>query len=348
MQRHMIFTMVWLLTSCFGSKQGEISRREPGKSQTDQPAKVPEPQEADLENEGSELEFSGEDYFEGQVVAAFNQCKRCHAGPKIPVERDRGPTTIFNYQAMLTLLDQNTLLPMLRGEINERPHPSNDPCLAGLNSSPCKEVAFWWDIEYGEIAEKENQRPAGSQGNIVDISRDGVITGWAINPSSINDTVDVNLYINNALVQTIPANQDIFDNDNPGAHGFQMTLANTYRNGQSFNLSARVVIDGDELELAGSPQDFAALPKQAAGRTYFDTNVEPLVVANCGCHGRALSYDYSWDRLANPLTTQGGGATDNRFYDKAAGQVQHAGGNACSGNQTCDQIVAWWQIEFGG
>lgn len=291
--------------------------------------------------------ISGEEFFKIAVVPAFNQCKRCHAGPEIPVETSRGPITIFEHRSMLTMLDANTLLPMLRNQNPERPHPNNDPCLAGLNSSPCKEVAEWWDVEFKDQAEKASDRPLTTIGEIRFVSPDGQVEGWAVDPKNLGSTVSVNIYIGETLLQSVEANEDIYDNDNDGPHGFSLSLGEAYKNGQNFQLKAKSLISGQEMELASSPYDFAALPKTVQGRTYFDDNLDNLIKANCGCHGNSLSYDYSWIRLATPLSTNNGSATNNRFYDKASGQVQHQGGNSCNGNATCDGIAAWWQQEFG-
>ena len=293
-------------------------------------------------------QITGEEFFQSRVVEAFNPCERCHAGPEIPVERDRGPTTLFEYEPMKAMLNSNTLIPMLRNRISERPHPNNDPCLADLNSSPCREVVEWWEIEFGDDPSKEKDRPLTSLGAVVSISADGIVSGWAINPRDKSETVTVKFSIGDVDLNPLEANQDIFDNSNDGAHGFQFQLDQIYRDGQSFQLVAMITLDGQDHELSGSPFDFAALEKNPAGRTFFDDTVRPLLSANCGCHGNSLTYDYSWIRLANPLVTNNGSSTNNVLHRKASGQIQHSGGNSCNNNAACDRISEWWSIEFGG
>ncbi len=290
---------------------------------------------------------SGQDYFEGQVIPKFNQCKRCHVSNETPIEAERGPLTIFDYAAMKALLEQNTLLPMVRAQLPERQHPMSDPCLAGLNSSPCREIAKWWNIEFGDDPSKENDRPLPLTGTILDVSPDGIVTGWAINPRDQKAIITVNFYVNGALLGNVPANLDTFDNENPGGHGFLIPLEAPFKNGQRMDLTITAVINNDEEPLRGSPFSFAALSKVAAGNTYFDETLKNQIIANCGCHGSSFSYDFAWVKLANPLATENGTATNNLLFQKASGQTQHAGGNSCQGNPTCQGISEWWNLEFG-
>ena len=291
---------------------------------------------------------AGEYFFVNDVLPNLSLCKRCHAPQEIPIENEekRGPTTIFKYEEALTLLDQSQLLQTLRNRNPERPHPNRDPCLAGLNSSPCREIAEWWDIEFGQNPDKINERPLSSFGEVRLITLDGVAEGWVVNPSDLSETISVELYIDNNLIGTAQADHDIFDNNTEGSHGFRVVLNDSFRNGARFQLKVRIRLDNNLIDLAGSPYVFAALPKKEGGDLYFEDNLRNILIANCGCHGNSLDYEYSWARLAQPLRTNNGSSVNNRFFLKASGRVQHSGGNSCDGNTVCDEISLWWQREF--
>lgn len=311
-------------------------------------------QDQHVGGDGLENELiDGPTYFTENVAKAFQICQRCHAPDDYPVERDRGPMSIYEYQPMLSMLEQNTLLPMIRGTLAGRTHPNRDPCLSGINSSPCKEVAEWWDIEFGNDPEKAGDRPLSSIGAITEVTADGFIKGWAINAKDLNQQVNVQIAINdenfNNPIQ-IPANQDSFDNGNPGAHGFEMKLPATWLNGQRHLLAARIALESEFLTIEEAPESFIALDKPAAGsviQQYFTANVLPTMMTDCGCHGNGLNYDFLWLRLITPFPAEGGNASNNRLRLKASGGLGHSGGDLCGGTNVCQIIEDWWDVEFG-
>lgn len=330
-----------IISSCeqeASQKNARVSSSQEANNSSDQSKAPSEPSESN--------KISGQEFFLQTVVPVFNLCQRCHAAETIPVERDRGPISIFEYEPMLKMLNENKLLPMIRGTLEGRAHPVNDPCLAGLNSSPCKEVVRWWDHEFGDDPSKASERPLIDYGQIVSISSSGLVTGWALNPRALTETVTVRLMVEGNLIAQVEANLDTFDADAPGPHGFEYSLPPNLKDGQRRQLIAQIIID-ETLDLEGSPYSFASVPQNPLGKEFFDQNVNRLILANCGCHGNSLDYEFAWEKLVNPIPTEGGSATNNRLYLKAAGQTNHAGGNACSNNGTCDAITQWWQQEFG-
>jgi len=277
---------------------------------------VPDHSNNDLDADSSignpeETTLDGTSFFENKVIKAFQNCQRCHAPDDHPVERDRGPMTIYQYKPMLNMLSENTLLPMLRGTLENRPHPNRDPCISGINSSPCQEIANWWDIEFGDIASKQSERPLSTAGAITEVTADGYIIGWAINPQNLTTQVSIEIAINDPNFNeplTNVANQDLFDNGNPGSHGFRFLLPSKWLDGQRYQLTARIALDLEYIPITEAPLSFIALPKPAANsvlRQYFNSNVLPTMMTDCGCHGNGLTYDFLWQRLLEPFPSEG-------------------------------------------
>jgi hypothetical protein len=322
-------------------------------AQTDESPNSGDQTDKTRQESGEESQVSGKRFFEDEVVDAFNICQRCHAPADVPVERDRGPMTIFEYEPMLAMLDANTLLPMIRSQLPNRDHPLNDPCLAGLNSSPCLEVAEWWVIEFGDDEAKQQDRPLLNSGEIVTVSADGMVTGWALDPRDLTRQVQVELAIDDpdfANPITVEANLDLPDNQSEGSHGFQLQLPPAFLDGQPHQLAARILL-GDKTEgLTQGAGRFLALPKPEAGsqqRDFFTNTVNPVFMTDCGCHGNSFTYDFLWPRMLDPFPVDGGSATNNRVYEKASGGLGHSGGNLCNNSQACNVIEQWWQLEFG-
>jgi len=79
-----------------------------------------------------------------------------------------------------------------------------------------------------------------------------------------------------------------------------------------------------------------AMPSETSQKTYFESNVQPILVAKCahsGCHGNgnptgnAIAFDvYSYDSLAARFDLLEPGRPYPRFLTKAAGIDQHGGG----------------------
>ena len=360
-----IIVVSCILIALFGCTQnpGSSDRQPSGQKQGPSSAQPSEPQSSDqTSKENSQVEtkpdeteatISGRSYFETEVLAAFNLCERCHAPENVPVERDRGPLTIFSYDAMRQMLDENLLLPMIRGDLAARPHPINDPCLNGLNSSPCKQIAAWWDLEFADIPEKLAERPIGEIGAITSIERYGLIRGWAINPTAQNQMAQVTISLirsnGERFSTTVDANLEAFDNDTPGPHAFSLQAPPAWLDGERHQIEASVTAIAEDLSVETNAEGFVGLPKPAAGsaqRTYFQDNLQNIILTNCGCHGNSFTYDYLWDRLLNPFPIDGGSASNNLLRSKAAGN-SHAGGNLCANSNVCGLIEAWWTEEFG-
>ena len=336
--------------SCTGQKTSDLSpsyqneprkvksNSEPGQSSSIEPVI---PTREDYQPEDNTTSLTGDEYFQKHVLPEFKFCVRCH-------QDEPGP--IFSYTTNLERLRNNTLISVLIDD-NGGLHQANSQCINGLNSSPCKEIEVWWEIEFSNDPTMENTRPLRKESEITAISRYGVVTGWAINPRNLRETITLSFYVNGDSETGIKigesqANLDKYDNENQGNHGFSFTIPKEYANGSRNSLFITGTSQSSQPINVGS-RTFIAHDKSPPGSTAFekfDVEIKPLL-RGCGCHNiSSISYETQWPKLLLPPPIEGGSATNNLLYNKASGS-DHPGGNQCAGNDLCQLLQDWWQLE---
>ena len=291
----------------------------------------------------------GEAVFTDTVLPAFqaNNCNLCHADPRQdpPVQ---GPLSIFNYQAMLTLMDTNTLFDKVQNILT---HGGGDQC-QGIENSPCVELLTWWDAEFGSDPAKAADRPIKLLGEVRKVSDTGTITGWGYDPDLPAEAIAINVYFDGdnstgTLIVDGTANLAGFDNNLDGNHAFQLSIPEASVDNLPHSVSVYGIIGGEEVELKGSPYNFTAFAKNPDGEAYYNATVSGVLGACPACH--TFNYDTHWASLLTPSPANGGTADNNALFNKMSGAVQHAGGVFCGGGNgnPCTQLREWWTIEFG-
>lgn len=280
---------------------------------------------------------AGQSFFTKTVLPLFNNnCASCHADPRNNPPQ-RGPLTIFSYDAMLVLLNDgasavnNRLARKVR---NEDMHGGGNRCSAGATASPCKEIAEWWQIEHGITA--------GFDGRITSVSVSGDVVGYAVDTRDESLVVTARLFVDDQFSIESSASMPGSDGNYSGDHAFRIALPPAARDGKEHTLTLKV---GDVV--VGSPVKFTAYAPKDAGRAYFSNTVQPALDRACRrCH--AIQYEVQYSALLTPAPNKGGTATNNSLINFAAGE-RHPGGNVCGGKNgnPCDLFQTWWTMEFG-
>lgn len=308
------------------SDPGENPQTDPNEDPTAPPEETDEPAAS-----------SGASFFAKTLMPMFTgDCATCHADPRMNPPQ-RGPLSIFSYDAMLPLLNDgnsaanNRLMRKVRGE---ETHGGGNRCTSGATASPCKEIAEWWQLEHG-IA-------SGFDGRISSVSVMGDVVGYAVDTRDESITVTARLFVDGQLsVETI-ADKTGSDGNYSGDHAFRVALPASVRDGKEHTLTLQV---GDVV--VGSPLKFTAYAPKDNGRTYFMNTVQPALDRACRrCH--AIQYEVQYSALLTPAPNKGGTATNNSLINSAAGE-NHPGGNVCGGKNgnPCDLFQTWWTTEFG-
>lgn len=301
------------------------------------------------ENGAGGEEVDGATFFSETVLPTFEEknCALCHADPREnpPIQ---GPLSIFSYDAMLSLLADNSLFDKIQNLI---PHGGGDQCEGDIEQSPCKEVLEWWDAEFASDPEKAQDRPVKLLGEIRLVSVQGTITGWAYDPDAPDANVGVKVYFDGdqatgTLVAETSANLAGFDNNLSGNHAFQTPLPLELIDNSEHNLYVYATIGGEDVLLKGSPYAYTAFAKADGGLDFYNNNVRGNLNACTNCH--TFDYNAHWASLVNPSPAEGGTATNNLLFNKVSGATNHAGGTFCAaGNGSpCDQFRSWWELEF--
>jgi hypothetical protein len=272
----------------------------------------------------------------------------------MPVSGTRGPLTIFSYDRMRLLLvdgtgaQRNALFDKISGAAD---HGGGNRCAAGLASSPCKEVAQWWDAEIGG----GSGGGAAVRGKITQVTALGKVFGWAADPADTTAALAVKLYVDGPAgaggteVATVTADFEGADGNTPGAHAFTFQLPDSLRDKKAHDLYAYAMLDGELEQLGSTAFAFTAFAFSQAGRDFFEANVRSQLGGCTGCH--TVSYEQQFYSLLVPSPAAGGTAANNQLVNKPAqaNGTTHGGGSRCGGVNAgvCAQIQAWWRVEFG-
>jgi hypothetical protein len=277
------------------------------------------------------------------------QCSSCHAVNKAPVR-------IFDYTYLRSLAllgpaaSNNPLYNKVRDQVSHGVAAAvalGDPGdLCPLDNrgsvSPCREIRTWTLLENPAL----NDSAIIGQINFVNLLGD--VSGYAINSQNTAAAINVIVYANapanqgGTLVGTYPANQTAL-NSVENNHTFRFTLPVAFRDGTTKRLYVYGVSATTDNLLFNSPFSFVSFP--GTGRTYFNNNVSARLACN-NCH--SWTYEDAFDRLAMPLFSAGGTATNNTLINKMSG-ANHGGGNLCPGGKNsgpCAFVQNWWNEEF--
>ena len=296
----------------------------------------------------------GPKFFATTIKPVFQtMCVNCHADPRQPAEV-RAPLSIYSYDSMRALLEKgggpqdNLLWNTVR---NLESHTGGDRCSNGAEASPCKEMASWWTVEFGESA----GQGTSSFGRISEVTTLGRVYGWAFDPKDTNTQLNVTLFVDGpkgkgTMVGTAMANRPGNDGNAPGDHAFTFDLPDIYRNGKARDLYAYATFGADDKALSTLPTKYTAYAFSQAGRDFYASNVQGRLGGCGGCH--TISYEQQFYSLITPAPNKSGTATNNQLINKPAqtNGTSHGGGQSCSNANAspCADFQRWWQIEFGG
>lgn len=116
------------------------------------------------------------------------------------------------------------------------------------------------DPSSGQRADK----PSASSMGYLNVVDSGHITGWAWDPIQPDNALNVNLFDNDKLLITVPADQfrqDLFDKKiGNGKHRFLYSIPAKMRDGKEHVIRAKIV--GTEIELKNSPKTAIFKPRQ--------------------------------------------------------------------------------------
>lgn len=209
--------------------------------------------------------------------------------------------------------------------------------------SPCREIRTWILLENPQLND------SGILGQINYVSLLGEVSGYAINAANTAASINVVVYANapynqgGQLIGTFPANLTAL-NTVENNHTFRFQLPDIFRDGSNRKLYVYGINAANENLLFNSPYSYTAFP--ASGRTYFNNNVAAKLTCQ-GCH--FWVYEEAFTKLAMPLFSAGGSATNNTLINKMSGAVSHGGGNQCPGGmgaEPCLSVRNWWAQEF--
>jgi len=236
----------------------------------------------------------------------------------------------------------------------------------GVPSDSEDQRTFTAAVEDGD-ANIENQKddprsgtPPGETGNatykaaVLSISALGQIEGWALNTSNTAQALYVFFYVDGDATTgkelgQAKANLAGYDGNNPGEHRFSFQIPSQFRDGVEHIFAAYIEIPAGQELVEEAPANFTAYEPTQAGRDYYQNTLQPALQSNCsGCHtADEIAFDNHYPLLLSPSPAEGGTSTTNRIYQKAAGQLNHGGGDRCGGGgEPCASIVEWWKAEF--
>ena len=136
------------------------------------------------------------------------------------------------------------------------------------------------------------------------------------------------------------------------ANGFTYQPVAAYLNSVPHKLYAYMFAPGSQTgTLIGTgPTDYFAGP-DSKGLAYFNANLSSTLSTTCvKCHGTSWS-SYYMTRASSRETPRAAQREHRQrttlFYTYVSGGLNHPGGNQCSGNSICQDLVTWWGMDFG-
>lgn len=189
-------------------------------------------------------------------------------------------------------------------------------------------------------------------GELTTVSKEGLVTGWAMDHSSDSKKVTVSFYSGNpdgggkrigAIVAT-----GFGANTKYNGHYFSYQLPREFSDGQVRTLwvYAGEIKNANIIKYGIKPyQSYSPNPE---GMAFFQSKVQPLLAADCSeCHA-TTTYTTFYYALFHPSPFESGTKINNNLINSASGSG-HQGGNRCPGGKNsspCLEMQQWWDIEF--
>ena len=291
----------------------------------------------------------GEQYFIDTIRPLFKaQCVSCHAEPRL-VLGTPGSLAIYNYTPMRALLTSGVASALannlIRKVTSAEPHLGGNTCTQGITAADpiCGKLITWYQKEFPTSE-------AGLAGTVTSVSFNGTVNGWALDPLAPANKVRVYFYIDGpAGTGTLLGNvlADMTDLGPYGSHYFAFQIPDAMINNKTHQLYVYLGSVTAANLAPGTPMSYAAYKRTAEGNSYFASNIQPTITANCNaCH--AFTIDSGYANMSSPLPLQGGTPTNNNFITNARGSSHPF--NGCPGginSGLCSAIQQWWTIEFG-
>lgn len=291
-------------------------------------------------------------YYTNEVLPEIERsCTSCHA-PIVDKPVIEAPLSILSYSSAKSLLinglssKDNGFYNKISGKLS---HTGGNQC-SGSGAEICELIINWWAKEVGATEVEKSE----AKGAILSVSSSGKVYGYAYTSDS-TEILEVEFYLSgnglsNEFIGRVDANFTGSDDGAPGNHAFEYSIPETYKNSKTYSLTAKTYVDNKELLLTNSPFSMTLYSPRAAGLTYFTQTLQPLLNNKCSrCH--VVSYTQFYSNLSNPTPANGGTATTNELVRMPTGSFNgksHPGGNICGSvtGSPCNEISAWWRIEF--
>ena len=302
-------------------------------------------------NKGSK---EGEDFFRGQILAAFRasseNCLSCHDAPRnvlnVPNASDQA---IYDYDKMFSLLkkgefsnDNGFINPML----GKSTHPGAQIC-SNEEDPLCKLAIDWYRLEFAGGG-------ASSSGQLLLVELQGVdkhvVKGYAKDIDNVDQKLTVKAYIDgdkDAGTLIGDAVADRFQSSDIGNHAFSIDVPAAMLDNKARQVYVYAIKGGEEELLGGSPYTFTAFRQNDA----FPGTGALGINTGCGCHTpNDFTYDTLWPDLATATNkAQPVSPTNNRGYEFTQGgsgraNLHGGGGPGAQGN--AGAYISWWCAEF--
>lgn len=287
---------------------------------------------------------AGEKFFSDEVAKAFKaatspSCLECHDAPRNVIGNpDASDEAIYEYASMRPLLlsgEFATDNPVIDPMLGNAPHPGARIC-STAEDELCALVVEWWNIETGNSG-------AVKFGELRNVTFEGGVSGYARSETDSSAKITVKGYVGGDKDSGTLAFEEVADN-NIQVDGIQQPFgfrgsipADMITNDANHSVHVYALIDGEEVELVGSPIDSKLYkPKGQAAVA----NIINLPGCGGGCH--PTNYTTYRANLSTPDPRDQGSPTNNLMYEYANGKA-HSGPAI---NISTAEVESWWRCEF--
>lgn len=295
-------------------------------------------------------------FFESNLETVLEAaCISCHVGPRVEVAQ-RGTEGIYVAENMYELMvdgtssSENPFYNMVsnRGDA----HPGGDRCASSQNICDLiVEFGQFWYEDDGSVAPPDPEFGFLHVQAINGASNfQGLISGWAFNSAQPDEQVMVEIFNGpmetGTLLVTDTANrQGLLPGKTipPGNHKFAVQIpAAMIDHGNEMDIYAYAVINGERMLIGNAKETYYSLQDP----DFFNQQVAGSVTAgSCGnCHA-SWTLQGVYETMVIPKPSNGGTATNNKFYLAITNANGHSGGN--QGAALANLLRQWWEAEFG-
>lgn len=181
--------------------------------------------------------------------------------------------------------------------------------------------------------------------------RFGEVTGWAVNKDDLKTYLNVNIYFDGdntsgKKVGTVKANLVGSDEGNGGEHAFIFYVPKESIDSKPHKVYAYAVIDDKEVAISSKMPYTLSFFKPKGGEAQAMYNSIGFTGVCKQCH--SFTYDDRWDKLAQDgLSGKAWSESTNYLYEKITTSHRTISGGSPCNSIKCDNIKAWWRLEFG-